>query len=148
MQGKLSSGSTAEFSPGTSSTFSQSQSPSVYTAQNPVSCLSDVQSYQSHSSPGSIEVSSDVTMEKGIDRLNGSNATGNSIMLPEFEVSQALRRLEVQLSLDDDSLKDYAPVSDQDANEDIYRVLDEQYGSGYVEVLPNSNGASQLLNSG
>lgn len=145
-EGKLSSGSVAELSPGTSSTFSQSHS--AYTMQNPgSSCLSDMQSYQSHSSPGSIEVSSDAGIRKEIDCLKGSNATGNSIT-PEFEVNQALRRLEVQLSLDDDSLKDYAPVSDQNVNEDIYGELDEQYDSGYVEVLSNSNGASQLLNSG
>ncbi|XP_048502403.1 calmodulin-binding transcription activator 4 isoform X2 [Beta vulgaris subsp. vulgaris] len=147
-EGKLSSGSMAELSSGTSSLFSQS--PSAYTIQKPVSsCLSDVhESYQSYSSPGSIEVSSDATMGTGIDCLSGSNPTVNMSMSSDFEVSQALRRLEVQLSLDGDSVKEYAPVDDQDGNEDLYGVLDDLYDSRYAEALSKSNGPSQQEYSG
>lgn len=142
-EGKLSSGSIADLSTGIPSTFGQS--PSAYTMQNPgSSSLSDFhEPYQSQSSPGSIEVSSDATMGKGIGSSNGSNTTANLSRLPEFEVSQALRRLEVQLSLDDDNLKEYAPVDDQDGNEDIYGVLDAQYDSRYAGVSSNTNGPSQ-----
>lgn len=147
-EGKLSSGSVADLSPGTSSTYSQS--PSLYTMQNPgSSCLSDFHgSYQSHASPGSIEVSSDAAARKGLDYLNGSNITEDMSMLPENEVSQALRRLEVQLSLDDDILKDYTPIDDQGGDADIYKTLDDQYDSEYAGVSSNSNGLSQYDSGG
>ncbi|KNA07050.1 hypothetical protein SOVF_175580 isoform A [Spinacia oleracea] len=147
-EGKLSSGSITDLSPGTSSIISQS--PSTYTMQNPgSSCLSDFrESYQSYPSPGSIEVSSDAIMGKGIDCLNESNTTENLSMRSEFDVNQALRRLEVQLSLDDDCLKEYAPLDDQNRNEDVYGELDDQYGSRYAGAWANSNGPSQQNQGG
>ncbi|XP_074310037.1 calmodulin-binding transcription activator 4 isoform X1 [Silene latifolia] len=121
-EGKLSPGSIADPSPGPSVTLSQSTS--SFTVQNPgSSSLSE--SYQNHLSPGSLEVSSNATMAKGFDYLNGSNVAQNSSMMSESEVSQALRRLEMQLSLDDDSLKEYVPPDDLDGNEDKYCILDD-----------------------
>lgn len=144
MQGRLSSGPTLEFRPGASSTISQS--PTAYTIQNlGSSSLAINESYQSHSSPVSVEVSSDATMEKRIECLNGSNLTGSSSMM---SVDQALRRLEVQLSLDDDdSLQKYAPVDDQDGNEDIL-TLNDLCDSSYFGVSTIPNGLSQQQDSG
>lgn len=146
LQGRLSFGPIAELSPGASLTFSQS--PSAYTIQNSESSsLSDIyESYQSHSSPSSIEVNSDAAMGKGIGCINGSNVTGNSSAASNFD--QCLRRLEVQLSLDDDdSLKKYAPVDGQDGSEDIL-TLDDLYGSSYTGELTFSDDPSHQQDSG
>lgn len=147
--GRLSSGSNSENSPGPSSTFSQS--PSTYTrqTQNPgsASLIDFHEPYQNQCSPGSIEVSSDAAMGKGVDFFNGSDGTGSLRMSSGDEVSQALRRLELQLSLDDDSLKEYAPVDDQDGNVDEYVVLDDQCFSGYAGVSSNASGSPSLQNS-
>ncbi|CAO2828977.1 unnamed protein product [Amaranthus hypochondriacus] len=145
-EGRLSFGPIAELSPGASLTFSQS--PSAYTIQNSESSsLSDIyESYQSHSSPSSIEVNSDAAMGKGIGCINGSNVTGNSSAASNFD--QCLRRLEVQLSLDDDdSLKKYAPVDGQDGSEDIL-TLDDLYGSSYTGELTFSDDPSHQQDSG
>lgn len=60
---------------------------------------------QSFSSPGSLEFTSDVAIKNnGIDHLEGTEAESGSST--EHEVTQALRRLEEQLSLNEDSFKE------------------------------------------
>uniref|UniRef100_A0A7C9ALR5 CG-1 domain-containing protein n=1 Tax=Opuntia streptacantha TaxID=393608 RepID=A0A7C9ALR5_OPUST len=126
IEGRSSSRTTAGFLQGSSSTCSQIHR--TYSVQNSRSgSLSDLrESCQNHSSPGSLDVSSDAARSKGVDSFNGENGTENSIISSDGDISHALRRLEEQLSLDDDSLKDYTPVDLQDWNEDEdkYRVLD------------------------
>ena len=113
--------------------------------------MSDLcESCQNHSSPGSLDVSSDAARSKGVDSFNGQNGTENSIISSDVDISHALRRLEEQLSLDDDSLKDYTPVDLQDWNEDEdkYRVLDGKYHSRYAVLSSNSFGPSLLMDLG
>ncbi|CAJ1938826.1 unnamed protein product [Sphenostylis stenocarpa] len=108
-EGKLSSGAGAQLSPSSSSAFSQSPSP--YSNQNPgsTSILGDSnEPNQSFSSPGSTEVTSDVfVLNNKMDHMDGTDAESGTSS--EFEVSQALRRLEIQLSLNEDSFEDIAP---------------------------------------
>ncbi|GAB4839753.1 hypothetical protein Ancab_020463 [Ancistrocladus abbreviatus] len=135
---KLSFGSISELSPGPSSTFSQS--PTSCILQNPGSTsLSDVQDpYQNLSSPGSTEVSSEVVIKDNrILHYDRVERTGNLSTSSHIEVSQALRRLEEQLSLDDDTLKDYEPIYHQDENEDGHVGL---YDNN--EVLENYQSAN------
>ncbi|KAI4336567.1 hypothetical protein L6164_015079 [Bauhinia variegata] len=115
-EGKLSSGPGTQLSPGPSSGLSQS--PSSYTAQNPgsTSLFGDsYEPYQSFSSPGSVEVTSNISIKNnGMDQLDGTDA--ESGITTEFEVTQALRRLEEQLSLNKDSFKDIASFSSEHEN--------------------------------
>lgn len=145
-EGRSSSGSGVELSPGSSSTFSQS--PSAYSSQNPDSAsLTDFHdSYQSHSSPGSTEVSSDAVMGKKIDYFHSVEAE-NLRMSTNTGVAQALRRLEVQLSLDDDNLKDYTAIDNQVGNEDDYRLLDDLSYNMYSAVSSDSNSLSSERDS-
>ncbi|KAL9226412.1 hypothetical protein vseg_002230 [Gypsophila vaccaria] len=139
-EGKLSPGSSADPSPGPSVTSSQSTS--SYTVQNSGSSSLN-ESYQNHLSPGSLEVNSDTTNRQTTDYLNGSIATDNLGMMSESDVSQALRRLEMQLSLDDDSLKEYVPPDDLDGNEDKFSILDCHSYNRYPGILSHSNVPSQ-----
>ncbi|KAK9751182.1 hypothetical protein RND81_02G248100 [Saponaria officinalis] len=135
-EGKLSPGSVADPSPGPSVTLSQGTS--SYTVQNSgSSSLSE--SYQNHLSPGSLEVNSDTITGKTLDYLNGSTLTDNLGMMSESHVSQALRRLEIQLSLDDDSLKEYVPPDDLDGNEDKFSILNDHSCNRYPGALSHSN---------
>ncbi|KAJ7945568.1 Calmodulin-binding transcription activator 4 [Quillaja saponaria] len=88
-EGKLSSGPIAQLSPGPSSTFTQS--PGSYNTKNPgsTSMFSNLQEpYQNFSSPGSVEVTSDILIKSnGMDQL---------------------RKLEEQLSLNEDNFKEIA----------------------------------------
>lgn len=112
MQGISSSGSGgAQLSSGSFSSFSQSPSPSS-TPQNAGSL--SVSDYQSLTSPGSIEVSSDPVFQINGKDHNGSVAgTGELGGSTELEVSHALRKLEEQLSLNDDSFKELSPPCNQ-----------------------------------
>ncbi|KAI4343405.1 hypothetical protein L6164_010757 [Bauhinia variegata] len=114
---KLSSGPGTQLSPRPSSAFSQS--PSSYTAQNPGSTSvfgdSYEQPYQSFSSPGSVEVTSDIAIKNNeMDQLDGTDA--ESGFPKEIEVTQALRLLEEQLSLNEDRFKNIASVSSEHEN--------------------------------
>ncbi|QCD83556.1 GA-binding protein transcription factor [Vigna unguiculata] len=108
-EGRLSSGAGAQLSPSSSSAFSQSPSP--YSNQNPGSTSILVDSYepnQSFSSPGTTEVTSDIfILNNKMDHMDGTDAESGTSS--ELEVTQALRRLEVQLSLNEDSFEDIAP---------------------------------------
>ncbi|KAK7851272.1 calmodulin-binding transcription activator 4 [Quercus suber] len=101
-EGKATSGSVTLLSPGSPSTFSQS--PCSYT-KNPGSnsIISDFfDPYQSLSSP---EVSSEIAIKNnGMDHLDRVDRREQRESSPELEVTQALRRLEEQLSLNEDSV--------------------------------------------
>lgn len=89
-------------SPGSTSAFNQS--PSALTAQHPA-YVSVIERYEPYQSPGAVEVSTDaVVKNNGIDSLDRIAGLAQSSSSSELEVSQALRRLEEQLSSNDDSL--------------------------------------------
>lgn len=102
LQGKSSSGPVMELSPGSSSLFSQSHSSDTTQKPGTTSMIVDsCEPNQNFSSPGSIEVSSDIFItNNGMDRLDGTDA-------------QTLRQLEEQLSLNEDSFKEISPFDDQ-----------------------------------
>ncbi|XP_004504404.1 calmodulin-binding transcription activator 4 isoform X1 [Cicer arietinum] len=113
-EGRLSSGPGTQLSPGSSSAFSQS--PSSYSNQNPGSTSIVDDSYernQSFSSPGSAEVTSDIfILNNGMAHLEGADAESGTST--ELKITQALRRLEVQLSLNEDNFEEIAPFSNED----------------------------------
>ncbi|KAK9277089.1 hypothetical protein L1049_006628 [Liquidambar formosana] len=103
-EGRHSSGSISLLSPGSSSTLCQSPGSDTTQNRGSTSVINENQS-----SPVSVEVSSGVVIsDNGID--NSSS--------PDLEVSQALRRLEEQLSLNDDSLEGIGPFYSLDENSD------------------------------
>lgn len=95
LQGTSNSGPATQLSPVSSSMFSQSRN--SYTAQNPgtTSIFGDsCEPTQNFSSPGSLEVTSDIYItDNGMDHLD----------------KKALRQLEEQLSLNEDSFKEISP---------------------------------------
>ncbi|KAK8579534.1 hypothetical protein V6N13_142731 [Hibiscus sabdariffa] len=98
-EAKPSSASTM-LSPLSSSAFSPS--PNSYASQNPRSnsLANDVREpYQNLSSPGSAEVSSDI-----VTKNNGLDNTVEYTSPADFQVVHALKRLEEQLSLNEDSI--------------------------------------------
>lgn len=116
LQGRANSGPVAQPSVGPSSKFSQS--PNSYATHKIGTTSMFGDSYepnQSSSSPGSIEVTSNIVINtNGIDNLDGTDAdSGNS---PEHEVTFALRRLEEQLSLNEDSFKGIEPLCREQEN--------------------------------
>ncbi|XP_030459800.1 calmodulin-binding transcription activator 4 isoform X1 [Syzygium oleosum] len=107
-EGKHSSGSKALFSPGSSSAFSRSLSPSPYSIQNQGSASLD--SCQTQSSPSPAEVTSvKAVINHGmdnLDRVEGAALCSSS----DLNMSKALRRIEEQLSLNDDTMKEIDPL--------------------------------------
>ncbi|ONI29951.1 hypothetical protein PRUPE_1G224000 [Prunus persica] len=135
LKGKSSTGSFAQ-SPVSSSSFSHS--PSSKTTQNrgSVSMISDLREpYQNLSSPGSVEVNSDAAIKKnGRENPDKLYGTGESDSSAKFDVGQALRRLEEQLSLNEDSFNEFV---DDNPNSDIMdrfnEFLDDTNGSDILE---------------
>ncbi|GAB2280648.1 hypothetical protein Dimus_015275 [Dionaea muscipula] len=114
-QNKFIPGSISEQSSGPSSVFTSS--PSSYTVQNPgsISLIHMQESNQSLSSPGSTEVSSELAgKHHGVDHFDCVESVGNVRHSSPVEVSQALRRLEEQLSLDEDVFEDCLPIPTSD----------------------------------
>ncbi|KAM2334226.1 hypothetical protein ACFXTH_011800 [Malus domestica] len=117
-EGKPSTGSFVQ-SP-VSSSFSHSPSPNT-THPGSISIFSDLREpYQNLSSPGSLEVSSDIVIKKN-GRENPENLYGMGELdsLTKLDVNQALRQLEEQLSLDEDSFKGFV-----DDNPNALDILD------------------------
>ncbi|KAE9454771.1 hypothetical protein C3L33_13343, partial [Rhododendron williamsianum] len=113
-EGRHSSGSTS-LSPESPSTLSQS--PSSYTAQHPGSLTEISELNEPYQSPGSIEVSSDAVVKtKGMDHLGMIERKGEVVGTSELEVTQALRRLETQLSLTDDVVEEIGPFCNENEN--------------------------------
>lgn len=121
-EGKHSSGSKALFSPGSSAALSPSLSPSPYSNQNQGSASLD--SCQTHSSPSSAEVSSiNAIINHGTDNLDGVEGAA-LYSSSDLDVSKALRRIEEQLSLNDDAIKEIVPVFDDDEYFNSVGLLD------------------------
>ncbi|KAJ8759049.1 hypothetical protein K2173_003287 [Erythroxylum novogranatense] len=108
-EGKLSPASTAESSPASSSTLVPSTSPYTPENQGFTSAVSDrLELHQKLYSPGYAEVSSErVIKDDGVDY------TVELASYPRTEVSQFLRKLEEQLSLNDESIKDIDTLNSQ-----------------------------------
>ncbi|KAI3426817.1 uncharacterized protein J3R85_009690 [Psidium guajava] len=121
-EGKHSSGSKALFSPGSSSTFMPSPSPSPYSIQNHGSASLD--SCQTQSSPSPAEVSSvNAVTNHGtdnLDRVEGAGLCSSS----DLDVGKALRRIEEQLSLNEDTIKEIDPLFVDDKYFDSIEFLD------------------------
>lgn len=115
LQGRNNAGNTLQFSPISSSTFNQ----------NPISCNSQqpgssaligesYEQYHSLSSPGSVEISSDVVFRSNnfgnIERAEEVNSS------PEVEMTHALRRLEEQLSLNDETVEEIHSLYTENKN--------------------------------
>ncbi|KAK7247010.1 hypothetical protein RIF29_41886 [Crotalaria pallida] len=119
-EGKSSSGPGAQVSPVSSSAFSPS--PSSYSTQNPGSTSIHGDSYepnQSFSSPSSVEVTSDIYIgNNGMGQLDGTDAESGAST--ELDVTQALRRLEEQLSLNEDNIKEIPFYSEHETALDPY----------------------------
>ncbi|GLT73799.1 hypothetical protein SLA2020_456330 [Shorea laevis] len=102
-------------SPGLSSAVSASSN--SHTSQNPGSnsVISDIyEPSQGLSSPESVEVSSNIGIKnKGVDNTEEHTSSA------DIEVGQALRRLEEQLSLTEDTIKDISPFSSKDDDLEI-----------------------------
>lgn len=87
--------------------------------------------YESTSSPCSVEVSSDVVTNSNgtspFSLIEGTEEIGGS---PNFEIDQALRRIEEQLSLDEDHLKDISAFYTENdmSNESGFSVNEQDYG--------------------
>lgn len=136
---KLSPGSTAQ-SPGLSSSFSPS--PNSCSSQNPgsYSAITDVyEPIKNLSSPGSLEVSSDVgNGSLGVDYIEEySSQAGNNF-------GQVLRRLEEQLSLNEDSIKNLGPFYSQDGDTSDLEIL--EYGKQMLKSEPRDRPDYNLQN--
>ncbi|XP_059633517.1 calmodulin-binding transcription activator 4 [Cornus florida] len=132
----------SRLSPGSPASFSQS--PSSYTAQHPGSkaVISELcEPYQTLSSPGSVEVSSDIVIKSnGMDQLDGIETKGDNSSSSELEVSQALRRLEEQLSLNDESLEEIAPLySENETSNDLKYFMHDQSYSASAGIEDDAN---------
>ena len=117
-------------SPVSSSDFSPS--PNSYTSQNPGSnsLSSDAhEPYQNLSSPGSVEVSSDIVIKN-----NWIDNTVEYTSPADLLVSQALKRLEEQLSLNEDSFKEMSPFCSLDGDTDDSNF--PAYGRGIAKQEP------------
>lgn len=111
LQGRPSSGSTS-LSPESPSMLSQS--PTSYTPQHPGSLTVISELNEPYQSPGSVEVSSDAVLKtNGMDHLGMIERKGEGV---ELEVTQALRRLEMQLSLTNDAVEEIGPFCNENEN--------------------------------
>ncbi|PKI76989.1 hypothetical protein CRG98_002492 [Punica granatum] len=121
-QGKSSSGSIAS-----SSAFTPSPSPSPYSTQNPgsTSIISEVnESGQNLSSPGSAEVSSNIVFKNNVVNGLGRVCREEFSSPHNFEVSKALKRIEEQLSLNDNTIKELEPFIVEDEHSNLTGFLD------------------------
>ncbi|KAJ4835921.1 hypothetical protein Tsubulata_026522 [Turnera subulata] len=131
-EGRTSAGSATHLSPVSHSTFSQS--PSSYNTQNrgSTSAVSDYYDpYQPSSSPASVEVSSEMTVKGNGESTADVASTAND------EVNWYLRRLEEQLSLNEDSIKEIDPVYCPDESANDVELLD--YGRKIYKENQSSN---------
>lgn len=135
LQGKSSCGSITS-----SSACAPSLSPSTYSIQNPgfTSIISEGnESYHNLSSPSFIDVSSEIVFKNNVMHHSGSvcQEPRNSHNL---EVSEALKRLEEQLSLNDDTSNELEPFAVGDENSNSTGFLDyetEMFTKGQYENL-------------
>nr|GMD96771.1 calmodulin-binding transcription activator 4-like isoform X1 [Ipomoea batatas] len=123
-EGRQTAGFMSQFSPVSSTS---SQSPSPYSTQYAGSSVVVNESFEPYSSPGSVEISSHAattsngisqsSVREGVDEVSSSSAR---------EMSLALRKLEEQLSLNDDSFKEIDPLyNDIDNSDGVQNILDD-----------------------
>ena len=133
-QGNSGSRPVTQLSQGSSPEFSQD--PSSYTTPNPgtTSMPGDsCEPNQNFSSPGSVEVTSDIFItNNGMDHLDGTNA-------------QALRQLEEQLSLNEDSLEGISPSY---SYHEILHDLNPQQDQRVIYKLDKSAGFTGPIDCG
>ncbi|XP_006341902.1 calmodulin-binding transcription activator 4-like isoform X2 [Solanum tuberosum] len=132
-----------------SSTFPLS--PSLYSTQHPGFTVLGSESYQQYldgSRPGYGEICSDAAIHS-----NGMNVSDITRMMegvsnsPKVEISQALRRLEEQLNLNDDSSPEiYSLYSEIENANDAENVVHDK--SSLVQIQDNSNNLLLLPHSG
>ncbi|KAM7487124.1 hypothetical protein LguiB_024608 [Lonicera macranthoides] len=139
-EGRHNTGSMSQLSPGSSSTLTHS--PSSYTAQLPGPAADVNGLRESISSPGSVEASSDTVIKNGrMDCLNIVERPAKVDSSSEFKISQALRELEEQLSLNDDTITKFdPPYSDYDNSNDseiLIHVQDYSRSAGMPDDLNN-----------
>ncbi|CAH9117148.1 unnamed protein product [Cuscuta europaea] len=105
--------------------YSSSQTPGPYSTQYAGSSVVINESYEPYSSPGSVEISSHgTTASNGIDQLGIRERVQEVSTASEIEMSLALRKLEEQLSLDDDSFKEIEQLNDTEKS-DVENILDD-----------------------
>ncbi|CAA2991375.1 calmodulin-binding transcription activator 4-like isoform X1 [Olea europaea subsp. europaea] len=106
---------TSQFSPLSST---RNMSPTSFATQQPESSVVIGESNepnQSQPSPGSVEISSNEVIEiHGINPSELIEGTEDVNRSPEPDLSEALRRIEQQLSLNDDSEKEFNTISIED----------------------------------
>ncbi|KAK9934348.1 hypothetical protein M0R45_021495 [Rubus argutus] len=148
-------------SPVSSSSFSQSQISNTTQHQGSVSMISELyEPYQNLSSP---EVSSDLVIQKNeSENVEKLYSTGESDSSTKVDVSEALRRLEEQLSLNEDSFKEF--VDDDPNGSDILEypsdssnqeqftsfhgrepIVHDQFYNGYAQMQGNANISTDIL---
>nr|XP_043631412.1 calmodulin-binding transcription activator 4 [Erigeron canadensis] len=146
-------GSMSTFSTGSSALIQGSSSYASPFAQSVGAFSQFREPYDSTSSPSSIEVSSDVvTKSNGTSPFSLNEGTEDIGRSPNFEIDQALRRIEEQLSLGEDNLKDLSAFYSENEisnhlgfsvnelnydgsggmQEDLNNYVSEQYPGGYV----------------
>ncbi|KAK9060166.1 hypothetical protein SSX86_020870 [Deinandra increscens subsp. villosa] len=134
-------------SPGSTSTFS-TESPTLIQGSNSyasqftqsAAAFSHFREpYDNTSSPSSTEVSSEVvTRSNGTSPLSFTQRIEKNGGSPSFEIDQALRRIEEQLSLDEDNLKDIsACVSVNEISNESGRLANEQNYGGMQDGSNN-----------
>lgn len=126
LQGKSSCGSSSAFTP--------SPSPSPYSTRNPgsTSIISEGnESYQNLSSPSSIDVSSEIGFKNNVMGHSGSVCGEEFSNSHDLEVGKALKRIEEQLSLNDDTVKEFEPFVIEDENSNSTELLDYE-----TEIFP------------
>ncbi|XP_050374478.1 calmodulin-binding transcription activator 4 [Argentina anserina] len=143
-------------SPVSSSSFSQS--PVSNSTQHPGSASMISELYEPYTSPGSVEVSSDLIIKTdGRESVDAVYRTGDSDGSSKADVNQALRRLEEQLSLNDDSFKEF--VADNPNGSDIpehpgdqftdfhgqEHIIHDQFYSGHSLMRGSAENSSDIL---
>lgn len=113
--------------------------------------------YEPYTSPGSVEVSSDLVIKNGRESVDNLYRTGESDSSSKADVSQALRRLEEQLSLNDDSFNEF--VDDNPNGSDIpeysgdqftafhgqEHIVHDEFYSGHSLMQGNADNSSDIL---
>ncbi|KAK6922425.1 IQ motif, EF-hand binding site [Dillenia turbinata] len=137
-----------QLSPGSSATYGLS--PTSITVQNPgsVSTVGDLFESCQKFSPGSIEFSSEMVNSNG--GVEYTNMTYGAIQncASEHDVSEVLRRLEEQLSLDDENTKDFYSFGSEGDNSNDSGIQD--YGKDVFNHgnLPGLLSETQHIDSG
>jgi len=124
-------GSTSTFSTGSSTLVQGSNSYSSQFIQSAAAFSEFCEPYDNTSSPSSTEVSSDVvTKSNGTGPLSCTQEIEEIGRSPNIKFDQALRRLEEQLSLDEDNLKDVSAFynANEISNESEFSANDQNHG--------------------